>query len=351
MKISKKFIWMGGLMVAGLFVSCSTPNPFSFQKSYQSGESVVLVDEEPAHLAFAPIGKTIRVRNTYRNDLPQTIRYEIGRDFVVDDKLGQIKRTPQSRIPNFRTNLLYGAADFDHGKFPGFGNGGFFAYVDYDYKNKAHWPVQKSQTEFLPKTQRRFASGQRVKIIAFGDSITAGGDATEPSLIFWQRWADELRFRHPGSTIEAINGATGGDTTVQGLQRLEQKVLSQNPDLVLIGFGMNDHNITGVPLENFENNLRAMIDRIRAKNGAEIILFSTFPPNPKWHYGSKQMAAYALATENVAREKECAFANVYENWNAMAARKKPEDLLSNNVNHPNDFGHWIYFRVLQNIGL
>jgi hypothetical protein len=28
-------------------------------------------------------------------------------------------------------------------------------------------------------------------------------------------------------------------------------VLDQKPDLVLIGFGMNDHNIAGVPLPRF----------------------------------------------------------------------------------------------------
>ena len=29
---------------------------------------------------------------------------------------------------------------------------------------------------------------------------------------------------------------------------------------------------------------------------------------------------------------------------SIAARKKPEDLLGNNINHPNDYGHWVYFR-------
>jgi hypothetical protein len=35
----------------------------------------------------------------------------------------------------------------------------------------------------------------------------------------------------------------------------------------------------------------------------------------------------------------------------QAARKKAEDLLGNNINHPNGFGHWIYYRVLSAIGL
>ncbi|MEN9634096.1 MAG: hypothetical protein RL077_2500, partial [Verrucomicrobiota bacterium] len=37
---------------------------------------------------------------------------------------------------------------------------------------------------------------------------------------------------------------------------------------------------------------------------------------------------------------------VFNNWQAMAARKRPEDFLANNINHPNDFGHEIYYRVL-----
>ncbi|MEO7678008.1 MAG: SGNH/GDSL hydrolase family protein [Verrucomicrobiota bacterium] len=311
------------------------------------------MDEQPASLEFSPIGKSVRVRSSYRADLPQTIIFEEGRDYVVDSERREIRRTPQSRIPNFRTNMLFGVEDFDHSKFPGFGNGGFFAYVDYQSKEKAMVPEAKPQAEFLAKSKQKLATGNSLKIIAFGDSITAGGDASEPRLIFWQRWAQHLREKYPSAMIEAINGATGGDTTVQGLERLEQKVLSQSPDLVLIGFGMNDQNIPGfgVPLENFENNLRAMTDRIRARTGAEIILYSAFPPNPKWHFGSHNMEAYASATEKVAREKGCAFADVFNPWNSIASRKKPEDMLSNNINHPNDFGHWIYFRALEELGL
>jgi lysophospholipase L1-like esterase len=334
-------------------ISCSTPLSTS-NKPLPSGESVVLIGEESAQLAYPPLKhNSLHVRNTYRDNLPATIRYEEGRDFIVDYERGQIRRTAQSRIPDFRTNMLFGVEDFDHGKFPGFGNGKFFVFVDYATRSKMDWPKQLPQIEFLPKTREKLLRGDSVKIVAFGDSITAGGDATEPSLIFWQRWADALQQKYPRAKIEAINGATGGDATAQGLQRLQEKVLTQKPDVVPIGFGMNDHNMPGfgTPLQAFTNNLATMIDRIRKETGAEIILYSTFPPNPKWHYGSHNMEAYALATEQVAREKQCAFADVYRNWNAIAAKKKPEDLLSNNVNHPNDFGHWIYFEVLKRIGL
>lgn len=317
----------------------------------QQGESVVFVGEEPAALAHLPIrGETVSVRSTYQPG-KDTLEYQEGRDFILDYAAGTLRRAPGSRMPDFRTNMLFGQAEFDHTKFPGFGNGAFFGFVDYSFTPSAPWPVQPAQTQFLKATQARLKGGQPVKIVAFGDSITAGGDASQPPLIFWRRWADDLQRRYPQSRITAVNGATGGDSTVQGLQRLQTKVLEEKPDLVLIGFGMNDHNVGGVPIPSFEANLKEMIARIRAETSAEVVLFSAFPPNPRWKFGTHRMGDYAAATARVARENACACAEVFENWQAIASRKKPEDLLANNINHPNDFGHWIYYRVLQELGL
>lgn len=337
------------LAVVALLGGCATPNPARLTR--QLGESLVFVGEEPAALTHSPApGQPLRLRSTYALG-PGTIDYAEGRDFILDRAAGTVRRTPASRIPDFRTNVLYGREEFDHSKFPGFGNNGFFAFADYNLVNPSRWPLQPGQTAQLKNTKAKLLAGQPVKIVAFGDSITAGGDATKPELVFWRRWADELQRKYPRATITAFNGATGGDSTVQGLQRLQTKVLDQKPDLVLIGFGMNDHNKSGVPIPQFEQNLQQIIARIRTQTKAEIVLFSAFPPNPRWKFGSHHMQDYAAATERVAREAGCAYADVFNNWQAMATRKKPEDLLGNNINHPNDFGHWIYYRVLCELGL
>jgi acyl-CoA thioesterase I len=341
------------LLIAALPLNSCTrisPNP---RAELQQGESLVLAGEDPSTLAFTPLhSHPFMLRSTYKEGLPHTIHYEPGRDYVLEAS-GQLKRTRGSRIPDFSTNMLYGKNDFRHDQFPGFGNAAFFVYADYYHRDP--WeapPSTRANTSGLSRTQEKLRAGKSVRIVAFGDSITAGGDASEPGLIFWERWADSLRKKYPHAMIQSLNGATGGDTTAQGLQRLESKVLQQKPDLVLVGFGMNDHNREGygVPLKRFTENLEILIDRIRA-GGAEVILFSAFPPNPQWHYGSHNMEAYAAATEQVARDKQCAFADVYNSWMGIAARKKPEDLLANNINHPNDFGHAIYFRALQALGL
>jgi acyl-CoA thioesterase-1 len=347
-------LWLVLFPVAALLTSCSTPRA-SDPRYFQAGESVVFIGQEPARLAFSPQPPhPVAVRSTYLPGTPQTVVYSPGRDFLLDDA-GHIWRTPGSRIPDFRTNILFAQSDFRHDQFPGFGNKSFFVYVDYTHRQKFQPPQAKREfgAAMLPKTQEKLRAGEKLRIVAFGDSITAGGEASTPKLIFWERWADALHEKYPRASIETINGATGGDATVQGLARLSEKVIAQKPDLVLIGFGMNDHNREGygVPLPAFTENLRKLVDRVRAESGAEVVLFSAFPPNPKWHFGSHNMAAYAAATEAVAREKHCAFADVYPLWQKLNKRKKPEDLLANNINHPNDHGHWIYFQAFQALGL
>lgn len=326
----------------------SSPTP---RVTEMTGESLVFSGDEPSTLAFRPAPHApLQLRSDYVAG-PTTVIYEEGRDYRVDPARGTLTRLPGSRLPDFRTNVLYGQANFDHTKFPGYGNGRFFAYADYVPATPAPWPLQPAQAQLLPAARAKLASGGPFTLVAFGDSITAGGEASTPELVFWRRWVSELSARYPQAKINALNGATGGDNTTRGLERLADKVISRQPDLVLVAFGMNDHNRRGVPPPDFERQLRELVTRIRTQTKAEVILLSTFPPNPHWTHSSQRMAEYAAITARVAADTRCAYADVFGNWQSLTARKRPEDLLANNINHPNDFGHWIYYRVLTAVGL
>jgi lysophospholipase L1-like esterase len=126
-------------------------------------------------------------------------------------------------------------------------------------------------------------------------------------------------------------------------------VLTRKPDLVLVAFGMNDHNVPGfgVPLDKFEATLNQIVSTIRERTGAEVMLLSTFPPNPDWAFGSHQMEKYAEATKSAANTQKCAYVDVYSVWAKALARKDAPSLLGNNINHPNDFGHWLYLQALE----
>ena len=343
------FALLSGVVAVGLGAGCVAPSPAPLNT--QNGESVVFFGEEPSPLAFRPArGAALRLRNTYRPGAG-TVTYEEGRDYRVDHDKGTVTRLPGSRLPDFRTNVLFGQAEFDHTKFPGYGNLPFFAYADYDSAAAFRWYPTPAPGDPLAAARARLAAGGPFIVVAFGDSIANGGEASSPDLVFWRRWIADLQAKYPGARIAGVNGATGGDTTTRGLERLRTKVLDARPDLVLVAFGMNDHNRRGVPPADFERQLTEIVTRVRSGTGAAVVLVSTFPPNPRWVHGTRRMDEYATITARVAVATGSAHADVYGLWQAMTERKRPEDLLANNINHPNDFGHWIYYRALSATGL
>ncbi len=313
------------------------------------GESLVLPGTEPGKLMFADVVPgSIVVRSTYENG-KDTVVYEQGRDYVVNYAEGTIARSPASRMPDYTKNCLYGMKNFDHNKVPSFNNHAFFVWVDYETRKGSRLADPTDQASTLVKTREKLTAGGPFKLIQFGDSISTGCETSTEDLRFQNRYARTLMQRFPKAQITVEMGATGGDSTVQGLDRIEEKVLTRKPDLVLVAFGMNDHNVSpyGVPLDQFETNLTKIIDLIRSRTGADVMVLSTFPPNPDWAFGSHQMEKYAAATKHVAEAEKCAYADVNSVWMKVLQRKDEPSLLGNDINHPNDFGHWLYLQALE----
>ena len=118
-------------------------------------------------------------------------------------------------------------------------------------------------------------------IVAFGDSTTAprGTLVVYPNLL-----QNELIVRD--RPVRVINAGIGGNTTHAALARLAAEVLAHRPDLVVVQFGINDSAVDvwknppavepRVPLEQFEANLRGIVQTLRARS-AKVILMT---PNP-----------------------------------------------------------------------
>ncbi len=315
------------------------------------GDSLVLAKTEPGKLCFGNLVEGgVVVRSTYEPGQADTVVYEPGRDYEVDYAAGTVARTADSRIPDFSTNMLYGKKDFNHSDYPGFGNRAFFVYVDYEARDAAPFCESRDQSALLPKTVEKLRKGGPFKIVAFGDSITVGIDSSGPGVVFHAQWARYLSERFPQAQITVENGATNGGSTGSEMPHLKEKVLDHAPDLVLIGFGMNDHNIGGPEPEQFTENLKLIVAQIRESTGAECILYSAFPPNPDWKFGTHRMERYAEATRRAAEQAGCAYADVYGLWMKATARKDVSSMRANNINHPSDFGHWLYFQALKCVG-
>lgn len=107
---------------------------------------------------------------------------------------------------------------------------------------------------------------EKFKILAFGDSLTAGyGLATGDS--FAARLEAALNER--GYQVEVINAGVSGDTSAGGAGRIDWS-LADRPDLVIVELGANDA-LRGLDPEDTRRNLMTIIGRSR-QAGARVLL-------------------------------------------------------------------------------
>lgn len=121
-----------------------------------------------------------------------------------------------------------------------------------------------------PKTTELLTTGKEpVRVVCLGDSVTGvyyhtGGRRAYPEML-----EVALKRLYPGAPVSVINAGISGNTTIDGLKRLESDVLAHKPNLVTVMFGLND--MTRVPMEDYEANLATIIQKCR-DSGAEVLL-------------------------------------------------------------------------------
>ncbi|AEB68401.1 SGNH/GDSL hydrolase family protein [Methanothrix soehngenii] len=198
--------------------------------------------------------------------------------------------------------------------------------------------------KYVERTRRDIESGADATIVCFGDSITAGYAVRRgfPSFLL-----ESLRQRFPDSKIEMINSGISGDTSQDGLSRLDWAVLSYEPDLVTINFGINDC-VLGLSLEEFEMNLVVMVRRIRAGPDSEILLLSSQPlESPPY---DQRVLDYYQTVERVAKEMNVGFVDVYGAWMKRVQAGMPLDsLILPGLDHPNEAGYRIIAEELMSL--
>ncbi|MEL6049024.1 SGNH/GDSL hydrolase family protein [Methanothrix soehngenii] len=198
--------------------------------------------------------------------------------------------------------------------------------------------------KYVERTRQELESGAEATIVCFGDSITAGYAVRRGFPSFW---LESLRQRFPDSKIEMINSGISGDTSQDGLGRLDWAVLSYEPDLVTINFGINDC-VLGLSREEFEMNLVEMVRRIRAGPDSEILLLSSQPlESPPY---DQRVLDYYQTVETVAKEMNVGFVDVYGAWMKRVRAGMPLDsLILPGLDHPNEAGYRIIAEELMSL--
>jgi acyl-CoA thioesterase-1 len=139
-----------------------------------------------------------------------------------------------------------------------------------------------------PSRTREAPQEEIPKIVAFGDSLTAGaGISVEESYpAQLQRRLDESGYRY-----RVVNAGVSGDTTAGGLRRIDW-VLKSRPRIVILELGGND-GLRGLSLDQMRDNLDRIIQRIQATGASVVLAGMKLPLNYGEAYRSKFESVYS----------------------------------------------------------
>jgi acyl-CoA thioesterase-1 len=141
--------------------------------------------------------------------------------------------------------------------------------------------------------------GREIRVLAFGDSLFAGyglkSDQSYPARL-------EAALRARGINARIANAGVSGNTTADGLARLEFTLANQTPppDLALVELGANDM-LRALPPEQARANLDAILTELGRRGIPVVLMGMLAPPNLGADYRRQFDAIYpALAKKHGA---------------------------------------------------
>ena len=168
------------------------------------------------------------------------------------------------------------------------------------------------------------AQGQPIRLVALGDSLTAGyglpQDAAFPVVL-------ERALRARGHNVEITNAGVSGDTSTGGLDRLDWSV-PDGTDGVILELGANDM-LRGVPPAQTRANLDAILTELERRGIAVVLMGMRAPPN----LGNGYVAEFDAIYRDLASKHDAALVPflIEEVWN------RPE-LIQQDRLHPTALG-------------
>ena len=373
------------LLFACALFGCGDKNPGGDEDGGKTEEPVLTYDSYTLDAYLAPIwkgkivynetllfvGKEDRAPLLYAPSEILSVRsydlateYRAGIDYTVED--GCIVLTENTSMPYFEELEYYPVNPepgtyFECGK-PGkpfilFGEGDTFCskQVAVTYRTRERWreEVPAVQSQYFPKTLAKLRAKQDIKVVFYGDSITTGANSSAfvdvaPYAESWPDMVASWLEKNYGGKVEAVNTAVGGMDTQWGLNNVSARVTAHQPDLVVIGFGMNDISLTEAAHGAL---MRQLVDRVRSENpDAEILLVSSMLPNQEVPWVYQNQPYFEERLEAIGAELGIGVAKVTSMHQSILEHTRYRDMTGNNVNHPNDFLARVYAQtILQTI--
>jgi acyl-CoA thioesterase-1 len=136
------------------------------------------------------------------------------------------------------------------------------------------------------------ASERPVKIVALGDSLTAGF-GLPASDSFPEKLARALKAK--GIAADIVNAGVSGDTASGGLERVDWSV-PDGTDAVILELGANDM-LRGIDPQTTRKAIFAIVDNLHQRGIAVLVCGMLAPPNFGPEYGEAFKAIFSAAAE------------------------------------------------------
>jgi acyl-CoA thioesterase I len=131
------------------------------------------------------------------------------------------------------------------------------------------------------------AHAEPMRIVAFGDSLSAGYELPEQDGFPKQL---EAALKARGLDVVVENSAVSGDTSSGGLERLDWSI-ADGTTLVVLELGANDA-LRGIDPALTRSNIDAMIKRLKQRNIKVVLAGMLAPPNMGEAYAKPFNAIY-----------------------------------------------------------
>jgi lysophospholipase L1-like esterase len=203
-------------------------------------------------------------------------------------------------------------------------------------------------TATVTRLKQRLNSGQPLKILAWGDSVTDASYLPDKSTQRWQeQFVARLREHFPKARIELVTQAWGGRNTATYLaeppgspHNYRETVLGVKPDLIISEF-VNDASLQPAQVEERYTKLLADFKAI----GAEWIILTPHYVRPDWMGLTSESdidndpRPYVEGLRQFAAKHDVALADASLRWGRLWRQGIPYNtLLVNAINHPNAHG-------------
>lgn len=187
----------------------------------------------------------------------------------------------------------------------------------------------------LPNVAAKLKAGEAVNVLFLGGSITVGGSSPGGYVTFVEKWLTE---NYPNAKINIVNAGVSGTGSEYGARRYERDVLSEDPDLILIEFCVNDNdNIQHDPME-------VMVHKTWLNDPhTDILIFYTLMKRHLEYYKDGKLPPAASVHERVASFYGIpSVCTVFKTASRVNSGEMPWETFSPDACHPTQAGYGFF---------